>query len=145
MYMTHGAYKRNRALYGVWRTMINRCENTKRHNFSSYGGRGIAVCDMWYGPHAFFDWAISNGYCSGLQLDRIDNNGNYCPENCRFVTPKQNSRNRQNSAILMLNGVSKTVAEWTENTNVSAFTVYWWIKKKGKIYAEQRLSKLLFG
>jgi hypothetical protein len=125
--------------------MIHRCENPKRDNYPRYGGRGIYVCDQWHNPHAFFDWALQNGYSRGLQIDRIDNNGNYCPENCRFVCPKENSRNTRRNVVLILNGISKTVAEWTDGTTISQFTVYWWIKMKGKDYAEQRLSRLLFG
>lgn len=72
----HGAYKRDRHLYNVWRTMLHRCNNPKRIKYKDYGGRGVRVCDAWKDPNCFMDWAEQSGYKAGLQLDRIDNNGN---------------------------------------------------------------------
>lgn len=136
----HGAYARNHVLYGTWATMIHRCEDSKRANYRDYGGRGIKVCKEWHNPNTFIDWAESNGYAPGLQLDRINNNGDYCPNNCRWVTPKENSRNRRNTVFLTIHGETKCVAEWCELYDVSPYTVYWWIKKKGKEYAERRIT-----
>lgn len=68
MYKTHGACKRNPRLYGVWRTMIHRCENKKRQRYPMYGGRRISVCEEWHNPNVFMDWAESNGYANGLQM-----------------------------------------------------------------------------
>ena len=142
MYKTHGACIRNDKLYGIWKTMIHRCENPKRVKYPDYGGRGICVCKEWHDPNAFMDWAETHGYSEGLQLDRIDNNGNYEPCNCRWVTPKQNSRNRRNTVLLTLHGETKSVAEWCETIPVSEFTIYWWVREKGRKYAEQRLSEI---
>ena len=75
-----------------------------------------------------------------MQLDRKDNNGNYCPENCHFVTPKENSRNRRNTKFLVIENNKKCVAEWSEITGISQYTIYWWIKKKGIEYAENRIK-----
>lgn len=138
----HGAYTRDERLYSVWSTMLHRCNDPKREKYKDYGARGISVCKEWEDPNAFMDWAYCNGYAKGLQLDRIDNNGNYCPENCRWTTPKENSRNRRNTIFLTINGVTKCVAEWCETINVSKYTVYWWIRKKGAAYAEKRLSEI---
>lgn len=138
----HGACYRNEKLYVVWSTMLHRCENPNRTKYKDYGGRGIKVCEEWHNPNKFIDWAETHGYEVGYQLDRIDNNGNYCPENCRWVTPKQNSRNRRNTKLLTVNGETKCVAEWCEIINVSPYTVYWWIRKRGKEYAERRLSEI---
>ena len=120
---------------------MHRCENPKREKYKIYGGRGISVCEEWRNPVAFMDWAYSNGYAPGLQLDRIDNDGNYCPENCRFVTPSQNSCNRTSSISLCVNGISKNVSEWARLLQVSRFTIHYWIKTKGTNYAEQRLCE----
>lgn len=88
------------AIYKVWKNMRSRCYNPKHKSFKDYGGRGIKVCDEWINnPSVFVNWAISNGYKKGLQLDRINNDGNYEPNNCRFVTPKVNTRNRRNTKI----------------------------------------------
>ena len=138
----HGACARNEKLYNTWATMIHRCEDKKRIKYPSYGGRGIKICEAWHDPNAFMDWAEANGYKDGLQIDRIDNNGDYSPDNCRWVTPKQNSRNRRNTVYLTVNGKTKSVAEWCETIKVSAFTVYWWVREKGKEYAERRLSEI---
>lgn len=91
--------------------MRNRCENPKREKYKDYGGRGIKVCDEWHNVSNFVSWALNNGYEKGLQLDRKDNNGNYCPENCHFVTPKENSRNRRNTKFLVIENNKKCVAE----------------------------------
>lgn len=138
----HGLFRNNSALFNVWQTMIGRCENPNRSKYKDYGGRGIKVCDEWRTAKNFVIWALNNGYHPGLQIDRIDNNGNYCPENCRFVTPKKNSRNRRNTKRLTVKGETKTVVEWCEQLGVSQYTVYDWIRKKGYEYAEQRITEI---
>lgn len=137
----HGLYKEHKELFNLWQTMKSRCENPKRENFERYGARGITVCKEWHEAKIFVEWALNNGYKKGLQLDRIDNDKGYSPDNCRFVTPSENSRNRRNTKYLTLNGETKSVVEWCEQKSVSCHTVYYWIREKGKEYAEQRLSK----
>lgn len=139
---THGVCTDHPDLYGVWCSMKGRCENPNRPKYKDYGGRGIKVCDEWHDCGAFAEWAFSSGYKRGLQIDRIDVNGDYCPENCRFVTPKQNSRNRRNTKRLTVNGESKTVVEWCEQLDLNQYTVYDWIRRKGIAYAEQRVSEI---
>ena len=136
----HGAYKRDSRLYGIWQTMIHRCFDPKREKYKDYGGRGIYVCEEWNDPNVFIDWAYSNGYRVWLQIDRIDNNGPYSPDNCRWVTAKENSKNRRNTVNLTIDGQTKSVSEWVETIDVSPFTIYWWVRTKGRAYAEERLS-----
>ena len=138
----HNLYKNNKALFGLWQTMKTRCENPKRDNYERYGARGIMVCEELREARNFVEWAIKNGYKKGLQLDRIDNNKGYSPDNCRFVTPKENNRNRRNNKLLTVKGTTKCVAEWSEEMGISQFTIYWWIREKGEKYAEQRLSEI---
>ena len=139
----HGAYVRNKRLYGIWNTMLHRCEDPKREKFKDYGMRGIKVCDEWHDPNAFFDWAESNGYKDGLQLDRIDNDGNYEPENCRWATPKENSRHTRRTKYLTLVGETRSVAEWCEVIPISQYTIYDWYRNYGKEGCEQRVYKRL--
>lgn len=138
----HGLFHDNQKLFNLWQTMKSRCENPNREKYKDYGERGIRVCNEWQDASNFVLWALRNGYKDGLQLDRINNDGNYCPENCRFVTPKENSRNRRNTKFLVVNNEKRCVAEWSEITGISAYTIYWWIKKKGIEYAEKRLSEI---
>lgn len=94
----HGGY--GERLYYVWRSMKGRCNNQNDKRYDRYGGRGISVCEQWNKSYASFrDWALNNGYDEAAEygkctLDRIDNSGNYCPENCRWVDMAVQSRNR---------------------------------------------------
>lgn len=142
MKLKHGLYRENASLFNVWQTRKARCENANRDNYARYGGRGITVCKEWQTAENFVKWALDNGYEKGLQLDRIDNAKGYSPENCRFVTATVNSRNRRNTKFLSLKGETKCVSEWSEILGVSQYTIYWWIREKGKAYAEQRLSQI---
>ena len=104
---------REHPLRGVWCSMKARCYNVKNKAYKNYGGRGIEVCDEWrYASKTFFDWALSNGWQQGLELDRKDNNGNYCPSNCRFVTPMGNARNRRSNIVITAWGETKVLKEW---------------------------------
>jgi hypothetical protein len=92
--ITHGY--RHHPLYQVYGNIVSRTTNPKATHFIHYGGRGIVMCDEWIGkPAVFINWAFSNGWEKGKQIDRIDNDGNYTPENCRFVTSKVNCNNRR--------------------------------------------------
>ena len=140
---THGYSCDYPKLYGIWCSMKSRCENKNREKYKDYGARGINVCDEWQDAEKFCKWSLENGYKEGLQIDRIDVNGNYEPSNCRWVNPKVNSRNRRNTVFLTINGETKCVAEWCESIKISQYTIYWWIRKKGKEYAEQRIKECI--
>ena len=101
-------------LYIVWQSMRARCENPKKENYVYYGGRGINVCASWDDFVVFQKWAMSNGYSDGLQIDRTDSNKGYSPENCRFVSPSANSRNRRNNVTYTVMGQTGCVTELAE-------------------------------
>lgn len=105
-------------LYCVWKDMKARCLNLHAVAYPRYGGRGISICGAWLEPKNFILWALGHGYRKGLTLDRRNNNGNYTPRNCRFVTRKIQQRNRRVNRILRFRGESKTMAEWLESPRV---------------------------
>lgn len=112
---THGL--RENPLYNIWKAMIYRCEKPNTSYYYNYGGRGINVCERWHDIRNFVDDMYST-YKEGLEIDRIDNNGNYEPENCRWITKKENSNNRRDNRIVEYNGMRKTVAQWVEYTGI---------------------------
>lgn len=102
---THGLSKS--PLYNVWNLMIARCHNPNKDNYHEYGGRGVVVCDEWReSVELFVDWATSNGYQSGLQIDKdlLGDGLLYSPDTCCWLTPKENSQYKRNSQYCLLNG-----------------------------------------
>lgn len=95
--------------------MRQRCYNPNNPRYYRYGGRGITICEEWKNLNNFIEWALSNGWVEGLQIDRINNDGNYTPDNCRFVTNKQNSRNRNNHILARLGEEIKPVFMWADD------------------------------
>jgi hypothetical protein len=107
--LRHGVFHTNKRLYYIWKGIKSRCDNM---NNKSYGGKGIQLCFEWQNPVNFYNWAITHGYIDNLEIDRIDNDGNYCPENCRWVTEKQNACNRSNNKRITFHNKSLTYSEW---------------------------------
>ncbi len=118
---THGGC--GTRLYAIWTFMRRRCNNENRSGFKYYGGRGIRVCAEWDTFEAFRDWALANGYKQGLSIDRIDNDGDYEPGNCRWATSKEQSRNRRNNVHIVINGITRTIVEWAEVVGIKYDTL----------------------
>jgi len=97
----------------VWRSMRNRCLNPKSRGYENYGGRGIKVCDRWLGSFDNFKNDMGERL-SGMTLERINNDGDYEPSNCRWATRKEQQNNKRNNILMTLNGVTKNVMEWSE-------------------------------
>lgn len=117
--------RRHTVLYTLWGNIKYRCNNPKSKDYANYGGRGITICDEWANSYeAFHNWAIENGYREGLQIDRIDNNMGYSPDNCRWTTPKVNSNNRRNRRTVEFNGREMTITEIAKITGIPWQTLY---------------------
>ncbi len=123
----HGGKKER--LYGVWRGMIDRCNNPKSPFYYRYGGRGISVCDKWqYSYKSFREWAYASGYNEKAQkwectIDRVNNNAGYSPDNCIWRTLKQQCNNRSSNHFVEYNGESHTLTEWSELTGIKKDTL----------------------
>lgn len=110
---TRGYASGNTRLYEIWQGMKRRCYNDTDARYCRYGGRGITVCDEWRNDFgSFHDWALENGYNDELTIDRIDNNGNYEPNNCRWSTMSEQCRNRSTNINIKIGNATKTLAEW---------------------------------
>lgn len=111
-------------LYIIWGNMVQRCTNPNNNNYPKYGGRGISICDDWRNDfQSFYNWAIANGYSDGLQIDRINNDGDYEPGNCRWVTAVNNLNNTSRNVIITHNGETHTVSEWARITGINEKTM----------------------
>lgn len=109
---SYGFIIRKHGLYSVWMSMKQRCSDPNCVSYKYYGARGIFVCDEWAGSYeTFYEWGIKNGWAKGLQIDRKEVNGNYTPDNCRFVTSEANSNNRRSNVIVSLNGINMTLSQ----------------------------------
>lgn len=119
-------------LFRIWCHMKERCSSTNHKSWKRYGGRGIRVCDEWASDYeAFKKFALENGWREGLQVDRIDNNGNYEPNNVAFVTPKENANNRGNNVHVEIRGCQMTLAEAARKYGLS-YAKVWHRYRAGK-------------
>lgn len=109
-------------LYSVWKNMRSRCTNPNRQHYHVYGGRGISVCDRWQDFNLFIEDMYPT-FEEGLTLDRIDVNGNYCPENCRWANIEEQSNNKRDSLKLLFEGEYYTEAQLSRKTGVSRTTI----------------------
>ena len=104
----------NTRLYSIWRNMKCRCSCPTASKYEIYGGKGISVCPDWKRFEGFRDWALLHGYSDDLSIDRINSNGNYCPENCRWVSYKVQANNTSQNHIISFCGKSMDISEWAE-------------------------------
>lgn len=125
---THG--EKGTRLYTIWANMKQRCNLKTSKDYRKYGGRGIKVCSEWAQSfEAFRDWAISNGYRDNLTIDRINNDGDYCPENCRWTTVKAQANNRRSNRLLTYKGETKTMQQWCDIFGITKECVSYRLKK----------------
>lgn len=119
----------------IYFAMKSRCYNKNNPKYPSYGGRGITVCDEWRNDFmAFYNWAINNGYKEDLSIDRINNNGNYEPKNCRWANTYQQSNNTRRNHIVEYKGHKKTISEWYRFFGISHSKGEWYFRKGKDVF-----------
>lgn len=134
---THGMT--NTRIFHIWQNIKNRCYNINCDKYEYYGERGIIVCDEWKDNFVnFYTWAMSNGYTDELTIDRIDVNGNYEPNNCKWATQIEQARNKRNNVYITYNGETHTLPEWSEITKINKGTLY------TRYYRDNKRGKDLF-
>lgn len=117
------------AVIAAYDSMKKRCYNPSEPAYKNYGAIGIIVCDDWLNSFVSFrNWALSNGYSDGLSIDRIDNDGNYSPENCRWVDAKTQCNNRRNNRYITFAGKTHTISEWSAISGISKDVISYRIK-----------------
>lgn len=111
-------------LYKCYHAMKTRCLNPRDANYYRYGGRGITVCEEWLkGFEIFYDWAISNGYADNLTLDRINNDSGYSPENCRWITIRQQMRNTSRNIYIEHTGITRPLSDYSELFHIPQYVL----------------------
>ena len=133
---------KNETLYKRWLSMKERCQNPNDDSYKKwYGSKGITVCDEWKNDfEAFQEWSLSNGFSEELSLDRIDPDGNYSPENCRWANSIQQANNKHNNRIIIVDDRKFTLTELSKEYPISTCTFYA-KRKKSKDAAEAYLRK----
>lgn len=134
----HG--KSNDRLYNIYCNMVARCYDKKHISYLWYGYKGIKVYREWLDNRTtFFEWAINNGYKDNLTIDRIDVNGNYEPNNCRWITNKEQQNNRTNNIRLTYNGKTQTISQWADELCINRKTI------STRYYRGWSMKECLFG
>lgn len=136
----------NTRLFHIWQNMKKRCHCETYRDYHRYGGRGIKVCDEWRNDFLiFYNWAINNGYKEKLQIDRIDVNGNYSPNNCRWVTFVQQQNNRRNNRWITYNNETHTLAEWAKKVGINRHALGERLNRYGWSFEKAITTPLLHG
>ena len=124
----------------TWHGIIQRCLHKNSISYKHYGGRGISVCKEWKDDFmSFYNWANKNGYKKDLTIDRIDNNGNYTPDNCRWATRKEQNINKRNTRYIIFNGKEMLIQDWAKETGIKRTTIIERLKRGWSI--KEALSK----
>ena len=121
LFATHG--RSGTSKYKIWQDIIRRCYDSERKAYYYYGGRGIKVCDRWRQSFENFFADMGNRPSAKHSIDRTDNEGDYCPENCRWATRQQQARNVRSNHLITANGEAKPICEWAEITGLWPSTI----------------------
>lgn len=109
---------RDKRILSIWLGMRYRCNSKESKVYKDYGGRGIKICPQWDDFYEFQEWSLSHGYSAAKSIDRIDNDGDYSPENCRWATMKVQGQNRRNSRLYTYHGQTLTISEWSRRSGI---------------------------
>ena len=114
---THGLS--NKRLYSIWKGIKDRCNNPNNSSYDDYGGRGISVCADWNDCFmSFYQWSIEHGYTDGLSINRIDNNGSYCPDNCEWADSITQANNTRRNHYVTYNGKTQSISHWEREYDI---------------------------
>ena len=128
MKKTHGMSRTR--IYKIWEAMKQRCYNQNEPSYKNYGGRGISVCQEWKSDFmSFYAWAMDNGYKEDLTIERIDNDGNYEPSNCKWITLQEQENNRRTTVFMELDGEKMSLKQWAEKTGNNYHSI---LRKRGR-------------
>lgn len=114
-------------IYRIYRGMIARCYNKNHPHYDNWGGRGIKICEEWLGEHGFekfYEWSMKNGYAKNLTIDRIDNDGDYCLENCRWTTLTVQANNTRKNIYITYNGKTQSLSDWCRELGLEYNMIY---------------------
>lgn len=131
----------NTRLHNIWMHMRGRCQKKNNVDYENYGMRGISFCREWEEYIVFRDWALEHGYCEDLTIDRIDNDGNYCPENCRWVNRQVQCNNKRGNKLLEIAGKKRTLRQWCNIFSANYVAVKERIKNGWKLTDALRTPK----
>lgn len=125
--------------YNIWKLLLQRCYNKKHKSFKDYGGRGISVCERWNDFSLFWE-DMKENYSDTLTIDRIDNDGNYCKENCMWATQIEQSKNKRDNVYIEINGETKILKDWVRYYDINMSTYYH--RTKSGMSQQEALTKI---
>jgi hypothetical protein len=127
--MTYKNGQSRTKLYSIWRSMKQRCLNSNSQAYDYYGGRGIKVCEEWMDFEIFQNWAVNNGYKEGLTIERIDNDGNYEPSNCKWIPQSKQSNNTRRNRVISYKNKQQNLKQWSEELKINRHTLFGRLKR----------------
>lgn len=119
-------------IYMAWIGIKHRCFNNKNKSYPDYGGRGISICSDWLDYSKFKDWALMNGYSERLSIERIDNNGDYAPNNCRWTTMSEQSNNKRSTIRVTIGDCTKPISIWADEFNMKKVNARYRFRKNSE-------------
>lgn len=141
----HGQWSRDNSLFWRYNMIVQRCYNKNNHAYKDYGGRGIKMCDEWRNnPKSFLDWAYASGYQKNLTIERLDVNGNYCPENCVWITIAEQQRNKRNNIKIIYKNQNYCVTDICNILNIPEGSVRYFANKNN-ITQQQAFDLIIRG